>query len=251
MRARALWGAGTLAGWQGDEHAARVLIEEGLKMAEAVGDLEGVGMCLDSLGWTAFWNGFEAEALYHFTECLRVRTKVGNRRLILLAKVGICQALVALHQIAEAEPMAREILAAGLAADDSRNTHYGYHFLADCALIRGEGESAEVLYRDSLIATLAYGDLAEAVWEVEGLAMSAGCRGRATRALLLGGAMDARKQELGTDTAAVRFWDEFADKHLGRAREELGPGAAAATWGAGREISWDAAVEYALDLARD
>lgn len=219
-------------------------------MAEAAGDLDGVAMCLDSLGWTAFWNGLDAEPLAHFQECLRIRSEAENPRLITLAKVGVCQVFVALHETAQAEPMAREILAVGLETDDPRNTHYGYHFLADCALISGDGDAAEVLYRDSLIATLAYGDLAEAVWEVEGLAMSAGCRGRARRALLLGGAMDARKKELGTE-ATVGFWDELFGKHLGRARDDLGPDLATATWARGREMSWDAAVDYALDLTRD
>ena len=251
LRARALWGAGTLAGWQGDEEAARRLIEDSRTMAEAAGDKEGVAMCLDSLGWTAFWNGFDEEALAHFTECLRLRSEGENPRLVLLAKVGVCQALVGMYRTAEAEPLAREILAAGLEAGDPRNTHFGYHFLADCALIARDGDAAEVLYRDSLAATLAYGDLSEAVWEVEGVAMSAGARGRGRRALLLGGAMEARKKELGTDALFMNFWNELALENLGKARTQLGPDAAAATWTEGRAMGWDTAVAYALDLTRD
>lgn len=130
------------------------------------------------------------------------------------------------------------------------STHYGYHFLADCALISGDGDAAEVLYRDSLNAALAYGDLSEAVWEVEGVAMSAGCRGRPRRALLLGGAMEAGREELGTD-AQVSFWDELLDERLGRARRDVGAERAAEFWAEGRDMGWDPAVEYALDLARD
>ncbi|HYN19716.1 MAG TPA: tetratricopeptide repeat protein, partial [Thermoanaerobaculia bacterium] len=243
--ARALWSAGTLAGWQGDADAARSLLEEGRAMYEALGDRLGVALCRESLGWAVILRGDSAAALRYFEEGLRIQQELGNPRLIELAKVAVCQALVAVGDVAQAEPMAKEILAVALEAGDARNTHFAYHFWADCCLYREEGTEAERLYAESLRAALAYGDEAEATFEVEGVGMSGACRGRAQRALRLGGAVEARREELGVSWS-LGFWDEFRARFFGRAREVLGPEESAAAWAEGRSMGWEAAVEEAL-----
>ncbi|CAN5252244.1 hypothetical protein BH18GEM1_BH18GEM1_14010 [soil metagenome] len=85
---------------------------------------------------------------------MRIQQELGNRRLIELAKVAVCQALVAVGDVDQAEPMAKEILAVALEAGDGRNTHFAYHFWADCCLYREEGMEAERLYVESLRADI-------------------------------------------------------------------------------------------------
>lgn len=244
--ARALWSAGTLASWQGDAGAAQ-LIERSRAVSQALGDRPAVAECLDSLGWTAFIKNDPETALGHFREELQIRLELGNPKLVELAKVGVCQVLVAMEDVDQAAPLAREIIAAAKASRDDRNVHYGYHFAADCALIRGDGTAGEELYGESLRAALAYGDEAETIWEVEGVAMSAGYRGDARRSLRLGGAVESRKEELGLDIS-VHFWEKLQARSYGAARETLGPAESARVWAEGRSMGWEAAVTEALGV---
>ena len=63
------------------------------------------------------------------------------------------------------------------AAGDARTEHFAYHFLADCALIRGDSEQAGTRYRQSLRAALPLGDVVETSFEVQGVAMSEAATG--------------------------------------------------------------------------
>jgi hypothetical protein len=57
--------------------------------------------------------------------------------------------------------------------------------------------------------------------------------------------------ELGIDISVVGWWVDLLDRHFNRAREELGQELADGAWEEGTAMSWDAALEYACDLAAD
>jgi tetratricopeptide (TPR) repeat protein len=225
--------------------AALSLLEDARAMYEALGDQLGVALSHDALGWILVLGGDEHAALDHFEAALAIQHELENPRLIALAKVAVCMIQVAIGDLKSAEPMAKEILAAALSVDDTRNMYFGYHFSADCALARGDGAEAERLYGESLRAALANADRVAAAVEVEGIAMSNACRGDARRGLRLGGAVEARREELGI-RMSPRFWEESRARHFGRAREQWGAAGADAEWAAGRVMGWEAAVAEAL-----
>jgi hypothetical protein len=66
------------------------------------------------------------------------------------------------------------------------------------------------------------------------------------RALRLDGAAITRRRELGGEFS-VPFWDALLAKHLGRAKEQLGPKASAAAWEEGKRMGFQQAVAYALN----
>ena len=150
--------------------------------------------------------------------------------------------LVALGETERAEALSRDLLEK--AGGDPRTEHFAYHFLADCALIRGDVEEAGKRYRESLRAALPLGDLIETSIEVQGVAMAAAGNGDAERALRLAGAVEALWESLGTDLH-VAFWDALLERYIGAAREQLGAEADAA-WAAGRALAFEDAVELAL-----
>ena len=158
------------------------------------------------------------------------------------ALVGVCQVLVALGEVERAESLSRDLLER--AAGDARTEHFAYHFLADCALIRGDVEEAEKRYRESLRAALPLGDVLETSFEVQGVAMSAAGAGDPRGALLLGASVEALWESLGT-SFSVAFCDALLDRYIGAAREQLGADADA-VWAEGSELSFDDAVELAL-----
>jgi hypothetical protein len=122
--------------------------------------------------------------------------------------------------------------------------HFAYHFLADCALVRGDTEESERRYRQSLRAALPLGDVIETSFEVQGVAMSAAGNGDARRALLLVSSVEAFWESLGL-TISIAFWDALLERWIGRAVEDLGSDAEAVRE-EGRALPFDAAVAEAL-----
>jgi hypothetical protein len=131
-----------------------------------------------------------------------------------------------------------------MADDDPRTEHFAFHFLADCALIRGDAEGAEKGYRESLQAALPLGDVIETSIEVQGVAMAAAGTGDPHRALRLAASVEALWESLGT-SLSVAFWDALLEKHIGAAREALGADADA-VWAKGRALAFEDAVDLAL-----
>ncbi|MGH2452862.1 MAG: MerC family mercury resistance protein [Candidatus Methylomirabilales bacterium] len=78
--ARALLGAGTLAGRQGDLEAARRLLEESLRLFRQAEDRWGIGWALDNLGMLALSAGEVERARTMLQESLEIFTHLGDRR---------------------------------------------------------------------------------------------------------------------------------------------------------------------------
>ena len=151
-----------------------------------------------------------------------------------------------LEKLDAVEPMAREALRDAERQGDVRSEHFAHHFLADCALIRGDAEAAAPRYRRALELALALGDRSETAVEIQGVAMAAAGMSRAERALMLGGAASAEFDRLGIDLSAIRFWNALIERYLNLARDTLGPIAAEAAWQAGRSMGFERAGQEAL-----
>ena len=119
----------------------------------------------------------------------------------------------------------------------------GHHFLADCALIRGDTGEAETRYRESLQAALPLGDVIETSFEVQGVAMAAAGNGDPQA----GYAWPAGRSALGVirHRDPIPFWDALLERYLGPARDQLGADADV-VWAEGRALEFDEAVELAL-----
>jgi hypothetical protein len=205
-----------------------------------------IGLALLELGWGYFYAGDDDASRQSMEESLRIAKSVGERPLISRARVGLMQVLVALGELEIVEPMAREALADAERQDDLRSAHFAHHFLADCALIRGDCAMAGPRYRRALELAVELGDRSETTFEIQGMAMAAAGVSLAARALRLGGAAKAELDSLGIDYTGIRFWNALLDRYLGRARAELGAAAAEAAWQEGRRTDLESAIEEAL-----
>lgn len=246
-QARALTAAGALTARHGHTARGREQLEEGLALWRELGDRDELASALDSLGWPLIYDaGDEAAALAAFEEALEVRRELGDEAGETRALVGVCQVLVAIGEVERAETIARELLER--AGGDPRTEHFAYHFLADCALIRGDTVEAEKRYRESLRAALPLGDVIETSFEVQGVAMALAGNGDAESALRLAGSVDATWESLGI-SISIAFWDALLQRYLGPAREHLGA-QSDEVWADGRALVFDDAVELALRESR-
>jgi predicted ATPase len=241
-RARALSAFGALTARRGDAESGTALLQEGIELWRELGDREGLASALDSLGWPLIYDaGDEAGALRAFEEAFEIHRELGDSAGKARALVGVCQVLVALGEVERAEPLSRQLLEE--AGDDPRTEHFAYHFLADCALIRGDTLDAETRYRQSLQAALPLGDVIETSFEVQGVAMAVAGNGDPERGLRLAGSVEALWESLGI-SISIAFWDSLLSRYLGPAREQLGE-KADAIWAEGRALPFDVAVQLA------
>ena len=242
-RARALTASGSLAARHGDVGGGRAQVDEGIALWRQLGDRDELASALDALGWLLVYSPADnSGALDAFEQSRLLRREVADRPGETRALVGICQVLVAMGDVERAESLSRELLQ--LAAGDPRTEHFGFHFLADCALIRGQVDEAEERYRESLRAALPLGDVIETSFEVQGVAMAAAGAGDEHRALRLAASVEATWESLGM-SIAIPFWDALLERYIGGARERLGADADA-VWKAGRGMAFGDAVDLAL-----
>jgi len=230
---------------QGDAVGSRPRIEEALSMWRELGDTFEIALALESIGWTHFMNSDDEAACATFEECLRLQRASGDSNLINRAMVGLTQTLVALGRTEEAHPMALEIIAFSEAHDDKRSEHFGWHFLADCALIQGNCSESLKLYRQSLSLAHALGDQIETSFEVQGVAMSLSGLGESRQSVQLAAAAKAEWERIGADIQ-VRFWIQLLDRFIGKAKQDLGAEEADKAWKEGTHLAFEEAVARAL-----
>jgi len=246
--ARALWGAAYLHALRGDTATSTPMMAAALQMWREVGAIAEVAEALEGVGWAQFLAGDDDQACASFEESLRLQREAGDPHLVNRAKVAVGQGLVALGRFEEARVLAAEIIAFSHDHGNLRAEHSGWHYTADCALLEDNHADALGLYRTSLMLARQTGDRLEIGFEVQGVAMSLAGLGQPDLALWLGGAVEAEYERIGS-TMHVRFWNALLAKHLGGARQALGPAGAARAWAAGRASPFDAAVEQALQAA--
>jgi tetratricopeptide (TPR) repeat protein len=242
-RARALTSSGALVARHGDAAAGIAELDAAVAMWRELGDLDELASALDSLGWPLVYDANDnARALETFEESLELRREIGDAAGVTRALVGTAQVLVAIGETERAEAIANDLL--DRAAGDARTEHFAYHFLADCALIRGDPVEAGTRYRQSLRAALPLGDVVETSFEVQGVAMSEAGAGHPRRALVLAGAVEALWESLGL-SISIAFWDALLERYLAPARASLGDEYDAAR-AEGSALAFDDAVALAL-----
>lgn len=242
--ARALCAASALAAFQGD-YMEQEPAEEGLAIWREVNDKREIVLALDSMGWHQLFAGNKEAGMKAFEEGLQISQELGDQRLMNRASLGICQVLVTEFNVERAEPVALKCLAIALQFDDPRDIHFAHHFLADCALIRGDVNSSLSKYADSLRAAVRIGDRFEICFEIEGIAMSLAGLGHDAKAMRLQGAVEAEHQKMRS-VVNIPFWAQLKERYLAPAEKRLGTDVAAGEKQIGHSMEFHSAIEYAL-----
>jgi predicted ATPase len=149
-RARAIYGAGSLAEAQGDYEQAKQLHEEALALYRVAGDQEGIADALASLGQMARDQGDYDGAVRLLDEALETCRAAGDRR-------GAAYALIELGTVASYRgggQLALALYAEGLeilrTARDQRGYAAALTNVATMTFVQGEPERAAPLYEEAL-----------------------------------------------------------------------------------------------------
>ncbi len=199
-RARALYGAGNMLRLQGDPVTAQYWMHEAIAIWDELGDEREIAFALEGIGYAKFLAGDDEQAKTTFEECLRMQQAGGDPVAINRAKVGLAQVLVALSQVEAARPISVEIVRFSEEHNDKTSEHFGWHFLADCALIEGKCTESLELYRRSLNVAQELGDQIETSFEVQGVAMSLAGLGLAKLQAGLGGTLNTFAADVAVES---------------------------------------------------
>jgi predicted ATPase/DNA-binding SARP family transcriptional activator len=283
-RGRALNSAGTLARFQGDPVAARVLLEESLAIFRELENKEDIAWSLRSMANLAHDETEYGRARAPLEESLAIFRELGNKRGIayalndlgwvvraqgdyeaaralleeslaiwgeLVDKNGLANSLLGLAHIAQAtgdSQKAKALLEEGVALireiEDRWARIHPLGGVAHLARDLGDHRWATALYQESLRLRREVGDRFALAQSLEDLAVVAGRQGRARRVARLLGAVESQCAAMGASPPVAD--PTLYDRTVTAARGTLGEETFAAAWAEGRAMSLDQAVEYAL-----
>ncbi len=284
-RAKALNGAGVLARRQGDYLAARALHEESLVIRRELGDRYSIAGSLHNLGNVASHQGDYGAARALYEEALAINRQIGNRawEAFNLGSLG----LVAQAQgdYAAARSLHEESLAIERELGHKHGIAGSVHNLGELARRQGDYGTARALYEEALTINREIGNRAweaenlrelglvaeeegdyaaaealvkeslaikEDLGEKRGIAASMealarvyGGQGQPERRARLFGAAEALRASIGAPIPPADR-DEY-DGEVAAVRAALTKEACEAAWAAGRAMTLEEAVDYALE----
>ena len=244
-RARALYGAGYLALWQGDASAARPLFEDSRRISRALDDHQGEARALSGLGLAAKDEGQHESARSYYEESLARYREVDDKRGMAAVLNNLGAVAWAQSDFAAAGPLYDEACRYGREAGDADLMVVTLTGVGWISLRLGDLEVARARLEECLRLVKELGAKLRAAYAIEAAAALAKSCGEAGRAARLYGASEALRESLGAP--ADPSWRDAQAGIIAAIRGELGEGAFARRWASGRSLALDSALEYALE----
>jgi predicted ATPase/DNA-binding SARP family transcriptional activator len=168
-RAEAAGVAGSRAMAQGDQVAARALLNESLEIRRRLGDANQIATSLLAIGWVALEQGTVAEARAHFDESLGLWRELGHRRGVANAVSGLGSVALLQGDLTAAQARFAESLAIFRDLGNRRGIALGLSSLGDLAFNRGDYPLARSLLEESLTILRELADKKNTAWALNAL----------------------------------------------------------------------------------
>jgi DNA-binding NarL/FixJ family response regulator len=244
IRAKALNTAGVLAGLQGDSRAAEPLFRESYNLWEQVGDRIRMAAAMGNLGLVAQDCQDAARALVCFEQAEGLYAAAGDRRGMAVTMGSRAHLARQQGQTLEAVALFEETLALFREVGDPRGIANSLVNLGQALIALGQPDEAREPLIEALQLRRSLGNTLSIAECLEGLAAVDMARRRARRAARLLAAAAVLREITGAPPSPLERREQEAV--LQRIQLVLGPDAIAAEEAAGRAMTPDEAVEYAL-----
>jgi non-specific serine/threonine protein kinase len=241
-----LLGAGQLARLRGELAAARSYFESLLAYYQGSHDCEGIGVTLTWLGEVAREQGDLTRALPWLEEALVLLRGAGNPQALGFALLYLGNACRDHGDLVRARSLLEESVAVyrGGGLTELLATQ-ALDFLGVVVEELGDGARARSIYREALIHMGRIEDRGHVTNLLESLASLATKANQPARALRLIGAANRLREQIGNPHGLV--FQRRQARTLELARRQLAPDAADADLAAGRTMTLQEAVAYALE----
>lgn len=244
IRARVLYSGGVLARQQGDYEEAGDRLQKSLDLYLALQDKGGIATAIMGLGGVAEYRGDHAEAMRRLSESLGLFREIGD-------EWGVASTLNMLGETTRAKgdheaarSFYEESLTVARRCGHPSSIAIALANLGVVALRQGDHERAKPIFRDGLVIMKKLGDTRNMIAVLSALAGVAIAEGKPERAGRLLGAADSLRDATGVLTTPADRAEQ--QRNLVSAREALDPDTFASSWAAGKAMTLDEVVEYAL-----
>ncbi len=244
--AQVLQFSGILAAQRGDYQTARVLWGESLDIRRRLGDKSSIASLLNNLGIVARYQGEYATTQRLYEESLAIRQEIGDKSAIAnslnnlgFLALNLGDLDMARQRLEEAVMLQREVGDRWALANSLNN-------LASVARDQRDYQRARELYHESLRINRELGDKGALAYLLEDICCLAAAENNPESAFRLYGAAAALREEIGAPLPPS--YQQKMDELLAPVRAQL-PEEQEQTWlAAGRQLSLDEAIGYALQL---
>ncbi|MDQ6722427.1 MAG: tetratricopeptide repeat protein [Candidatus Dormibacteraeota bacterium] len=243
-RAKALYGAGTLAFIQGDREPSLRLHTESLAIARELQDQALEADALIGLARVAVLDSDGLIMEQRAQASLEAARAAGDQQRVATALHHVVEAVRRQGRYAEALPLYHQSLEAHRALGDERGVALEMHNLGNVARLTGDTVTADARLRESLQLAAQLKSVRLIGYCLLGLAHLAGERGDWHRAARLLGASAATFQRVGASLDPDYIGDR--EKTLTAAQAVLGADSCAAEVAAGGDLEQEAAVREGL-----
>ncbi len=244
-RADALDTLGTLVLYQGDHALARASYEEKLAIYRAQEDQAGIGSALHSLAHVAHLQGDYAVARPLYEEALAMRRAAQQWDGVSQTLNNLANVAMDLHEYAPSRSLHEEALAMRREAGDVKSIAQSLQNLGCLALQEGRYAEARPLLQENLALIGALQERRSVALTLEDFALLAAREGKYEQAARLWGASEALREALG---ASVQPHEHERREEAAATREIADAPVFDLAWAAGRALTYEQAIEYALAL---
>lgn len=232
----------------GDLPGSQRAVEEGLTMFRDLKDARGMGYSLYFLGTTLQSTGELEAARRALEESHALMQQVGDRWWIGNILIQLGWSVNREGEPTRALQMFDEALEISAQFDDTRGTARALLYIGEAKCSQGDYGAAREKYREALKLFREIGDKWWGTVCLEGLGYIASHQEEARRVALLLGAAEHMHEQLGAPVLPV--YRETVDWSVSCARAQLGAQAFAEIWRKGRALSYERAIELAMQDER-
>jgi tetratricopeptide (TPR) repeat protein len=243
--ASALVKLGNAATEVGDYAAASAFLEEALSIWRGLGDKHGTARALISLGWAALRSGDYHLANARLEEALSLSRELEDARSISFELSGLGEIALRSGDYQRATHLLEESLSMRRELGSKWGMGVSLGTLGWVALRQGDWDRAITRLCESLEVRREIGDKGGCAWCLERLAEVVLAQGQAEKAVRILGAAAGLRASIGSvvDSADQPEYDKLREG----LRSGMGEERFDAEWEAGRALSLDEAVAYALE----
>ena len=246
VRAQALDGLGFILTFQHEFGRAIEALEESIALYEELGDRSGAAFALANLGYAVLHGGYHErvpafleQAQAYLAEDLNGHARAYLRIIVGVAMLGGGDLGLAMAQIEEGLALSREL-------GDRRNTAMSLFVLGMVEFGRGDPGRGAPLFEEGARISQDIGDRLGGIYYVWGFGKLSVLRGSPARSATLWGAAEALREQMGMALSHLDLAASGYEQDLAAVRSTLGETSFAAAWAEGRAMSFEQAIDYAL-----
>jgi len=193
--------------------------------------------------------GYPAEAAPAMQEAIPLLDRAGDQGMASMARVWLGTTLLIQADGDRAASMFKEGLAISRRTGDRLSAYIALYNLAQVALSHGDYAGAAALFEEGIALSDETRDVANLAYFSEGLAVAAGKRGEAQRSAHLFGVAEGLLEKIGANVYNYYLPNRTLYGHTRTVvRSELGEAVFQEARQQGRAMTFEQAVEYAVEM---